>query len=64
MLFRHMVLVIQQKADYNTKTDETEKKISDHENCFTTQDPNKLKSESIDARLAQVNLAGKKRFDE
>ena len=45
----------------NTKINETEKKIADHniDKNVTTQEFNKLTAESFTARLAQANLASK-----
>ena len=49
------------KTDYNTKINETEKKISDHDHdkYITTPEFNKLTVENFAARLAQANLASK-----
>ena len=49
------------KTDYDTKTNEIEKKFSDCDNdkYITTQEVNKLISKHFAARLAQVNLASK-----
>ena len=50
------------KADYNTKIDKVEKKATtdhDHAKYVTTQEFNKLTSESFAARLAQANSANK-----
>ena len=54
------MLVMQlKKTDYNTKSSEIEKKITNHDNdkYITTPEFNKLTAEKFDARLAQVNLA-------
>ena len=63
MLLRLLILVIQSKKnDYDTKIQETEKKITDHDHSnkyFTTQNFIKLTSENFVARLAQANLASK-----
>ena len=50
------------KTDYNTKINEIEKKITDHDHdkYITTQGFNKLTSEDFTVRLAQTNLARKK----
>ena len=47
------------KAHYNTKINETGNKISDHDHAryVTSQEFNKLISESFTARLKQANLA-------
>ena len=49
------------KTDYNTKINETEKKISDHDHdkYITTPEFNKLTVENFVARLAQANLSSK-----
>ena len=51
-----------QKTGYNTKINELEQKITDHDHdkYITIQELNKLKSEYFAARLAQPNLASKK----
>ena len=50
------------KTDYNTKINEIEKKITDHDHdkYITTQGFNELTSEDFTVRLAQTNLARKK----
>ena len=47
------------KADYNTKIDEVEKKIPNHDKYITTQEFNKLTTENFSERLKQANLASK-----
>ena len=49
------------KTDYNTKINEIEKKITDHnhDKYITTPEFNKLTSENFAARLKQANLASK-----
>ena len=49
------------KSDYNTKINEIEKKITDHDHdkYITTQEINELTSENFVTRLAQANLASK-----
>ena len=49
------------KTDCNTKTNEIEIKINDHnhDNYFTTQESNKLTLKNFASRLAQANLASK-----
>ena len=62
MLFRLLILVIQfKKTDYNAKVIKIEKKITDHDHnkYITTQEFNKLTSETFAARLSQANLASK-----
>ena len=46
------------KTDYNTKINETEKKITDHnhDKYITTPELNKLTAENSAARLAQASL--------
>ena len=53
--------LVKKKTDYNTKINEIEKKITDHnhDKHFTTPEVNKLISESFVARLKQANLASK-----
>ena len=46
-----------QKADYNTKIEEMENKISDHEKNIATRKFNKLMEENFVERLMQANLA-------
>ena len=61
-----MIVVQSKKADYNTKISGTENKINtdhDHDKCITTQECNKLTSETFTARLKQVNLASKSDID-
>ena len=62
MLFRLMILVTQlKKTDYNTKINETGKKLTDHDHkkYITTQEFFKLTSENFASRLARANLARK-----
>ena len=62
MLFRLLILVIwSKKTDCNTKTNQIEKKITDHDHnkYITTKEFNKLTSENCDARLARANLESK-----
>ena len=49
------------KTDYNTKINEIEKKITDHDcdKYITTPEVNKLRAESFAARLQQAKLASK-----
>ena len=57
---KYLMLVISQKTDYNTKISQIENKITidhDHNKHITTQECNKLTSESFTARLKQANLA-------
>ena len=53
------------KTDYNTKTTETEKKLTDHnyDKYITTPEFNKFIAEVLDSRLARANLATKADFD-
>ena len=46
------------KTDYNTKNNEIEKKVLDHDHdkYITTSEFNKLATQNITARLAQANL--------
>ena len=50
-----------EKADYDRKFSETEKKMLDHNRCkyITTQEFNKLTTDNFSARLSQENLASK-----
>ena len=50
-----------EKSNYNTKINEIEKKITDHnhDKYITTPEFNKLASEKYSARLKEVNLASK-----
>ena len=54
-----MLVIQSKKTDYNTKINETEKKITghDHDKYLTTLEFNKLTAETFAARLAQANLA-------
>ena len=56
-----LLVILSKKTDYNTKINEIEKKITDHnhDNHFTTPEVNKLTSENFVARLKQANLASK-----
>ena len=47
------------KAEYNTKINQTEKKITDHDKYITNQEFNKLISDNFTARLSQAKLASK-----
>ena len=49
------------KTDYNTKINDIEKKVTDHkhEKYISTPEFNKLISEKLVARLAQVDLVKK-----
>ena len=49
------------KTGCNTKINETQKKITDHDHdkCITTQEFNKLTSDNFTVRLAQANLVSK-----
>ena len=53
------------KADHDTKTSDTEKKIAvhDHDKYITTSEFNKLTTDNFNARLAQTNLITKADFD-
>ena len=51
--------LVKKKKDYNTKINEIEKKITDHDRYITTQEFNKLTAKNFAARLKQVNLASK-----
>ena len=55
-----------EKADYNTKINEIEKKITadhDDDKYITTQEFSKLISKTFTARLTQANLASKNYID-
>ena len=54
------------KTDYDTKINEIEKKITDHnhDKYITTPEFNKLTAENFAARLAQVNLVTKTDFED
>ena len=56
---KYLVLLIQaKKTDYNTKINEIEKKITDHnhDKYITTPEFNKLTSQNFAARLALLIL--------
>ena len=55
---------IVKKTDYNTKINEIEKKITDHDHdkYITTPEINKLIAENFAARLKQANFSNKNRF--
>ena len=64
LLFKNKITsasIFVQKTDYNTKINDIEKKITDHnhERYITTAEFNKLTSEHFAARLKQANLADK-----
>ena len=66
-MVKYLVLVTQsKKTDYNTKINEIEKKITDHNRVKdnTTQELNKLTSENFAARLKQAHLVNKADFDD
>ena len=57
-----MVIIIKKKTDYSTKVIEIENEITtdyDHDKCITTQEFNKLTSETFTARLKEADLASK-----
>ena len=63
---KYFVLLFQsKKTDYNTKLNEIETKIIDHNHkkYMTTPEFNKLTSENFAARLKQANLVTKTEFD-
>ena len=53
------------KTDYNTKINEVEKKITDHNHgkYINTPEFNKLEAENFAARLAKANLVTKTDFN-
>ena len=55
---------IVKKTDCNTKINEIEKKITDHDHdkYITTPEINKLIAENFAARLKQANFSNKNRF--
>ena len=58
--------LVKKKNDYDKKISGTENKINtdhDHDKCITTQECNKLTSETFTARLQPVNLASKSDID-
>ena len=57
-----MLLTQLRKTDYKTKISETENKVTadhDYDKYITTQEFNKLTSESFTAKLKQANLGNK-----
>ena len=56
-----MLVIQSKKSDHNTKINEIENKITDHDHdkSITIPEFNKLISENFAARLAQANLASK-----
>ena len=56
-----MLLIQLKKTDYNTKTNEIEKKIIDHDHnkYITTPEFNQLTTKNVVATLAQANLVNK-----
>ena len=54
-----MIVVISQKADYNTKIEEIEQKIPNQDKYTTTQEFNKLTFGNFISRLKQAKLAAK-----
>ena len=61
-----MLVISSKKTDYNTKINEIEKKITDHnhDKYITTPEFNKLTAENFAARVAQANLLRKTDFDD
>ena len=64
LLFKNKITSVSifvQKTDYNTKINEIEKKITDHNHYkyVTTPEFSKLTSENCTARLKQASLASK-----
>ena len=57
--------LVKKKTEYNTKTNEIEKKITDHnlDKYISTTEFNKLTAENFAARLTQANLATKTEFN-
>ena len=60
-----MVVIQSKRTDYDTKVNEIEKKITDHNHgkYINTPEFNKLTAENFAARLAQGNLVTKTDFD-
>ena len=60
-----MLAILLKKTDYDTKVNEIENKITDHnhDKYITTPVFNKLTAENFAARLAQANLVTKTDFD-
>ena len=61
-----MLAIQSNKIDYDTKVNETEKKITNHtrDRYITTPEFNKLTEENFAARLAEANLVTKIDFDD
>ena len=61
-----MLVIQSKKTDYNTKINEIEKEITDHnhEKYITTPEFNKLTAEKFAVRAAQANLVTKTDFDD
>ena len=60
-----MLAVSLKKTDYNTKINEIEKKLTDHDHdkYITTPEFNTLAANVFNVRLAQTNLVTKTNFD-
>ena len=60
-----MLAIQSKKTDYDTKVNEIEKNITDHnhDKYIATPEFNKLTKEYFDARLAQADLVAKADFD-
>ena len=61
-----MLAIQSNKIDYDTKVNETKKKITNHthDKYITTPEFNKLTEENFAARLAEANLVTKIDFDD
>ena len=60
-----MLVILLKKTDYDTKVNEIEQKIIDHnhDKYITTPEFDRITAENSGARLAQANLVTKTDFD-
>ena len=56
--------LVKKAADYNSKTDELEKKITEHDKYVTSQEFTRLKQADLESKSDIANFVKKTDFDE
>ena len=56
--------LVKKAADYNSKTDELEKKITEHDKYVTSQEFTRLKQADLESKSDIANFIKKTDFDE
>ena len=56
--------LVKKAADYNSKTDELEKKITEHDKYVTSQEFTRLKQADLESKSDITNFVKKTDFDE